>query len=833
ARKALRRSTAAPVETAAPPCPDAMEWGEVRRVLDEELGRLPDQWRAPLVLCYLDGLTRAAAAKRLGWSLRTLHRRLDEGRERLRTRLVRRGLAPALLATTVFADAGARAVVPPLLARETFARGVGESAVPPAVQALVFRPVAKGGMAMYVAMSLVVIAGGLGLAVGSRPDRRPGEVDPGEFVLAPVPKPRPPVDPLDGRIKEVRKKAIAYLLKEQTAAGHWETRAAPGPTEGGVTALALLALMENGIGPREDAVANGLKYLRTLKPTGTYVVSLQTQALCRANQKKDAERIKANVAWLEKAAGRDGKGRLVGWSYTDQPGGRGDNSNTRYAVAALYAAHDAGFKVEGKGFWADVQNLFVRTQRPTGGWGYMEFGATETHTMTFSGLVCLAASARTAGKWEDAAAEVRKRGEQWVAERFKVEQTNTYYNLDVIANYARLAELACFGAADRKRDWFRDGLELLEKRQQVDGRFKQDASDLTPIVSTSFALRFLASRLLEIAAPTAPLEPIHSDPPPKKKSPDDLLAEKVQETAKKAVAFLKDKQAKRDDKTFNWEDNLIAVLQEGGQSSLVLLALLESGVKPDDPVVARGLQYLRSLPPQHVYVVSLQTQALCKANQKDDAKLIEKNVAWLEGAAVRNRAGQLLGWSYKSGDKNSPDNSNTRYAISGLFAAHQAGSRVKGPTFWQDVRALYLGGQTGVGSWNYRTGDRAGKGTLTMTQAGVLSLRQAREVIGDDHRATDAAIKVGEDWMAKEFKFVSPPHTFYNFDLIAATGRQSGQRFVAADRRKIDWYREGCEWLFANQKANGSFKLNDNLDQFELISTSFALRFLASRPAAE
>jgi RNA polymerase sigma factor (sigma-70 family) len=503
ARKALRRSTATPVETPAPPTPDAMEWGEVRRLLDEELGQLPDRWRAPLVLCYLDGLTRGAAAKRLGWSLRTLHRRLDEGRERLRARLVRRGLAPALLATAVLGEAEVRATVPPLLARETLARGLGESTVPPAVQALIFRPVAKGGLAMSLALTLAVVVGGLGLAVGGQPrpaiDRPPIDVAPPALVFAPVPKPRAPADPLEDEIKAVRKKAIAYLLKEQKAGeagtGHWDPDSVQEMIRGGPTALAVLALLENGLSPKEEAVSRSLAYLRTVTPVNTYVVSLQTQAFCRANQKKDADRIKKNVQWLEKAAARGNTGELLGWSYTANPVGRADNSNTRYAVAGLYAAHDAGFKVEGKTFWSDVRELFVRTQRKTGGWGYVELGAKETHTMTMSGLVCLEAAARVLDKPDEAGSAARKAGESWVADNFQLMQTHGYYNLDVIGAYGRLAEVRHFGTGDKKRDWFREGLDLVKAKQEEDGHFKHDAGDMSPIVSTSFVLRFLASRV--------------------------------------------------------------------------------------------------------------------------------------------------------------------------------------------------------------------------------------------------------------------------------------------------------------------------------------------------
>jgi RNA polymerase sigma factor (sigma-70 family) len=90
-----------------------LHWDDVRAVLDEELARLPEQYRAPLILCYLEGQTQDEAARALGWSNGTLHGRLQRGRERLRARLARRGisLSAALLACTLAADTTA---APPL-----------------------------------------------------------------------------------------------------------------------------------------------------------------------------------------------------------------------------------------------------------------------------------------------------------------------------------------------------------------------------------------------------------------------------------------------------------------------------------------------------------------------------------------------------------------------------------------------------------------------------------------------------------------------------------------------------------------------------------------------
>ncbi|AWM36334.1 ECF RNA polymerase sigma factor SigE [Gemmata obscuriglobus] len=120
ARQVRPRHRPAPHGTAEPVAPTdpfaTVVWRDVRRILDEELDALPDKLRGPVLLCWLDGLTRDEAASVLGVPLGTLKRRLSEGRELLRERLTRRGLAPALAACAVLAPDGLRADVPRPLA---------------------------------------------------------------------------------------------------------------------------------------------------------------------------------------------------------------------------------------------------------------------------------------------------------------------------------------------------------------------------------------------------------------------------------------------------------------------------------------------------------------------------------------------------------------------------------------------------------------------------------------------------------------------------------------------------------------------------------------------
>lgn len=96
---------------------DERTWKELRSVLDAELEQLPEDLRAPLVLCYLQGMTQDEAALELETSKATLRRNLERGRELLAARLTRRGvtLSAALFAVLLSEGSASAAPSPKLI----------------------------------------------------------------------------------------------------------------------------------------------------------------------------------------------------------------------------------------------------------------------------------------------------------------------------------------------------------------------------------------------------------------------------------------------------------------------------------------------------------------------------------------------------------------------------------------------------------------------------------------------------------------------------------------------------------------------------------------------
>jgi RNA polymerase sigma factor (sigma-70 family) len=127
-RRRDREATVGELEVAMGP--ESPERTEFDPMLDQELSRLPEKYRVPLVLCYLRGRTHDQAAAELRCPVGTVRSRLARGRDLLRKRLTRRGFAPTVPAALLGGDATlpARllvATVPPPLAAATVRAALG------------------------------------------------------------------------------------------------------------------------------------------------------------------------------------------------------------------------------------------------------------------------------------------------------------------------------------------------------------------------------------------------------------------------------------------------------------------------------------------------------------------------------------------------------------------------------------------------------------------------------------------------------------------------------------------------------------------------------------
>jgi RNA polymerase sigma factor (sigma-70 family) len=200
---------------------------ELLAVLDDELQNLPESSRDALLLCYLQGLTRDEAARRLGCSESTLKRRLEAGRSTLRQRLTRRGLAlpAALLASGVAASA-----VPARLTAATTHAVAGTTAVSAPVAALVrssLRSMSTGPLKTVGAILLAITFLGAGLwgyaaRAGAPPAvGEPPRAAPKEDKQPPKPDEKAPTDETkatySGRVLDADGKPVTgakvYLLK--------------------------------------------------------------------------------------------------------------------------------------------------------------------------------------------------------------------------------------------------------------------------------------------------------------------------------------------------------------------------------------------------------------------------------------------------------------------------------------------------------------------------------------------------------------------------------------------------------------------------------------------
>jgi RNA polymerase sigma factor (sigma-70 family) len=115
---------------------DEQQWAEIRPMIDEELSKLPEKYRSPLILCYLEGMTYEEAAEELGLTHKAVKMRLERTRDLLRDRFAQRGLVLSSAAIGTLLTQHASAAIPQELVRATIETGALKAATSTKVLAL-------------------------------------------------------------------------------------------------------------------------------------------------------------------------------------------------------------------------------------------------------------------------------------------------------------------------------------------------------------------------------------------------------------------------------------------------------------------------------------------------------------------------------------------------------------------------------------------------------------------------------------------------------------------------------------------------------------------------
>jgi len=320
---------------------------------------------------------------------------------------------------------------------------------------------------------------------------------------------------------------------------------------------------------------------------------------------------------------------------------------------------------------------------------------------------------------------------------------------------------------------------------------------------------------------------------------DDLKPEQVRMAILKGRTWLLSQQ--QDDGSFKHVAG-----HDIGKTSLAILALINSGMKPEEPEIKKGLKFLRDAKlPSGTYEISLMLMALAAAKDKArDSLRIATLVELLEDGQYTAGRDMEGGWDYscpRGSGLGRPDRSNSQFAVLALRDALYAGAKVKKST-WLRVKKYWEDGQSGDGGWGYVVRGERSRGSMTV--AGISSLVIVSRVLDDDNRGPDGKpkccpdnkpyrqlergiAKLGAQINANRTAAANYPrgssNLYYYLYGLERAGRLSGRRFFGTH----DWYREGAAFFVKNQRRTGYWVGSGFGETEPLVASSMALLFLS------
>lgn len=309
-------------------------------------------------------------------------------------------------------------------------------------------------------------------------------------------------------------RAKSFLYSQQKN-GNWEKSQkrrnstdghdVTGSQFGGLTGLAVLALLTAGENSQDERLAPAIEFLKKADVVGTYALGVRCQVTLmlpqtpetKALMSKDLQRL---LALMKK------QGRAKGF-YDYDAGGEGTTyslSRSQYAVLGVWAAAQSGLEVSNV-YWNTVEKAWIAHQDKSGGWNYQRGGRKQyplTPGMTGVGVATLfitqdqlhyaqgvdcKGGARRAGAIE--------RGIQWMTEHFDQVASDDEYDRDF--PYPTLYAVERIGLAGGLKyfgtvDWYQKGADFLVARQRKDGSWNGGSGFVGTLPDTCFGIIFLA-----------------------------------------------------------------------------------------------------------------------------------------------------------------------------------------------------------------------------------------------------------------------------------------------------------------------------------------------------
>jgi len=338
------------------------------------------------------------------------------------------------------------------------------------------------------------------------------------ILLVSAPAAAQPAAPTDQEIERSIARGVEFLKGSQSPEGHWDEPAQI-RYRLGVTALAGLALLENGVGVDDSAIARAREVVETLarRSDQTYDLTLAILFLARAQQGRRGGADSLIQVLAHRLAGGDQEGM---WTYqvpvgdSESPPSRsragraerrktarrfamfpsvGDNSNTQFALLGLWAAGRHGFDPDAS--LESIDQHFRSSQLADGRWGY-RLGTGGADAMTCAGLMGLAIAAARPSLAERQTARARGAAlaadPAFIAALKAVGQDARQASMQSDIYYLWSLERVCVALGLRTLDgfdWYAHGAQILVQRQERDGGWPHDRWGRIP--STCLALLFL------------------------------------------------------------------------------------------------------------------------------------------------------------------------------------------------------------------------------------------------------------------------------------------------------------------------------------------------------